>query len=106
MNFTREHYRLMREQLLKIVYWHDGDEGPRPRAQDKIEAAKNVDIMDLTLLSAEIPSGMYRNPSKPSHAKPTTTRSRQPAHGYHRGVAARGPVGEGDGGGDGASNGD
>jgi hypothetical protein len=25
MNFTRENYRMMREELLKIVYWRDGD---------------------------------------------------------------------------------
>jgi hypothetical protein len=62
MNFTRDNYRLMREQLLKIVYWRDGDEGPRPRAQDKIEAAKNVVMMDLALLSAEVANGMYKKP--------------------------------------------
>jgi hypothetical protein len=62
MNFTRDNYRLMREQLLKIVYWRDGDIGPRPRAQDKIEAAKNVVMMDLALLSAEVANGMYKKP--------------------------------------------
>jgi hypothetical protein len=28
--FTRENYRLMREELLKIVYWKDGDPIPKP----------------------------------------------------------------------------
>ena len=46
----------------KVVYWQDGDSGPRPRAQDKIEAAKNVVMMDLALLSAEIANGMYKKP--------------------------------------------
>jgi hypothetical protein len=62
MNFTRDNYRLMREELLKVVYWRDGDAGPRPRAQDKIEAAKNVVMMDLALLSAEVANGMYKKP--------------------------------------------
>jgi hypothetical protein len=62
MNFTRENYRMMREELLKIVYWKDGDAGSRPRAQDRIEAAKNVVMMDLALLSAEIANGMYKKP--------------------------------------------
>ena len=48
--------------VLKVVYWQDGDSGPRPRAQDKIEAAKNVVMMDLALLSAEIANGMYKKP--------------------------------------------
>jgi hypothetical protein len=62
MNFTRENYRMMREELLKIVYWKDGDAGSKPRAQDRIEAAKNVVMMDLALLSAEVANGMYKKP--------------------------------------------
>lgn len=62
MNFTRENYRMMREELLKIVYWKDRDANSNPRAQDRIEAAKNVVMMDLALLSAEIANGMYKKP--------------------------------------------
>jgi hypothetical protein len=62
MNFTRENYRMMREELLKIVYWKDGDANSRPRAQDRIEAAKSVVILDLALLSAEVTNGMYKKP--------------------------------------------
>jgi hypothetical protein len=40
MNFTRQNYRMMGEELLKIVYWKDGDAGSRPRVQDRIEAAE------------------------------------------------------------------
>src|ERR1700693_6257282 len=40
MAFTRENYRMMREELLKIVYWSDGDSIPKPLARDKVEAAK------------------------------------------------------------------
>jgi hypothetical protein len=65
MNFTRENYRMMREELLKIVYWlpDNAPEGSsKPRAADRIEAAKNVVMMDLTLLNAEIANGMYKKP--------------------------------------------
>jgi hypothetical protein len=65
MSFTRENYRMMREELLKIVYWslENAPEGSsKPRAQDRIEAAKNVVMMDLALLSAEIANGMYKKP--------------------------------------------
>src|SRR5258708_30440016 len=62
MAFTRENYRMMREELLKIVYWKDGDPVPKPLARDKVEAAKNVVMLDLALLSAEIANGMYKKP--------------------------------------------
>ena len=61
-NFTRENYRMMHEELLKIVYWNEDSDFPRPRAQDRIEAAKNVVMMDLALLSAEIANGTYKKP--------------------------------------------
>lgn len=65
MAFTRDNYRMMREELLKIVYWtpDDGLPGmPKPLARDRIEAAKNVVMMDLALLNAEIANGMYKKP--------------------------------------------
>jgi len=65
MNFTRENYRMMREELLKIVYWtpENATPGvPKPLAKDRIEAAKNIVMMDLALLSAEITNGMYKKP--------------------------------------------
>ncbi len=62
MNFTRENYRMLREELLKIVYWKNEDGPPRPLARDKVEAAKNVVMLDLALLSAEIANGMYKKP--------------------------------------------
>jgi hypothetical protein len=65
--FSRENYRMMREELLKIVYWKPGDnEGPngmaRPAAKDRVEAVKSVVMLDLALLSAEIANGMYKKP--------------------------------------------
>jgi hypothetical protein len=62
MAFTRENYRLMRDELLKIVYWKDGDPIPKPLARDKVEAAKNVVMLDLAVLNAEAAAGMYKKP--------------------------------------------
>ena len=65
MSFTRENYRMMREELLKIVYWDPETATPglpKPLAKDRVEAAKNVVIMDLALLSAEIANRMYKKP--------------------------------------------
>jgi hypothetical protein len=62
MNFTRENYRMMREALFKIIYWQLGNGQPCPDARDVVDAAKNVVMMDLALLSAEIANGMYKKP--------------------------------------------
>jgi hypothetical protein len=65
MNFTRENYRMMRDRMLKIIYWKPEQilEGIKPPLnKDVIEAAKNVVMMDLALLSAEIANGMYKKP--------------------------------------------
>jgi hypothetical protein len=65
MNFTRENYRMMREELLKIVYWtpENGTPGvPKPLARDRVEAAKSVVMLDLAILNAEAAAGMYKKP--------------------------------------------
>jgi hypothetical protein len=64
MAFTRENYRMMREELLKVVYWSpETAQGQRPpRTQDRVEAAKSVVMLDLALLKAEIETGMYKRP--------------------------------------------
>ena len=65
MAFTRENYRMVREELLKILYWTPENAipgAPKPLARDRIEAAKNVVMMDLALLRAEIANGMYKKP--------------------------------------------
>jgi hypothetical protein len=65
MAFTRENYRMMREELLKIVYWspETAPEGERkPAARDRIEAAKNVVMMDLAIFQAELANGLYKKP--------------------------------------------
>lgn len=61
----RENYRVMREELLKIVYWTPADhkEGmPKPLARDRVEAAKSVVAMDLAILQAEAAAGLYKRP--------------------------------------------
>lgn len=62
MQFTRENYRMMGEELLKIVYWKDGDPTPEPLARDKVGGAKNVVMLDLAILNAEAAAGMYKKP--------------------------------------------
>jgi hypothetical protein len=59
---VRENYRLMRERLLKIVYWKTEDGGKPPANRDVNEAAKNIVMMDLAILQAEAAAGMYKKP--------------------------------------------
>jgi hypothetical protein len=49
----RENYRVMREELLKIVYWNPESATPglpKPLARDRVEAAKSVVMLDLAVL--------------------------------------------------------
>jgi hypothetical protein len=62
MQFTRENYRMMRERLLKIIYWKPEDGGKAPANRDVNEAAKNIVMMDLAILQAEAAAGMYKKP--------------------------------------------
>lgn len=63
MAFTRENYRIARERLLKIVCWTPDPNKPgekEPGHFTAIEAAKNLVILDLALLKAELECGMYK----------------------------------------------
>jgi hypothetical protein len=62
MQFTRENYRMMRERLLKIIYWKQEDGGKQPLHRDVNEAAKNIVMMDLAILQAEAAAGMFKKP--------------------------------------------
>jgi hypothetical protein len=62
MQFTRENYRMMRERLLKIIYWTPEDGGKQPWHSEVTDAAKTVVMLDLALLKAEIETGMYKKP--------------------------------------------
>jgi hypothetical protein len=62
---TREGYRLIRERLLKIVYWSPLTAAPGikpPFHSEIIDAAKTIVILDLALLKAEIDNGLYKKP--------------------------------------------
>jgi hypothetical protein len=61
----RENYRLMREELLKIVYWtpQSATDGvPKPLARDRVEAAKSVVMLDLAVLNAEAAARIFKKP--------------------------------------------
>jgi len=62
MQFTRENYRLMRDRLMRIVWWKEEYGGKPPLNRDVNEAAKNIVMMDLAILSAEAAAGMYKKP--------------------------------------------
>jgi hypothetical protein len=65
LDFTRENYRIVRERLMRIVCWTPDPDNPtaRPPAnKDIIEAGKNIVMMDLALLSAELANGLYKRP--------------------------------------------
>jgi hypothetical protein len=58
----RENYRLVRERLSQIVWWKVEYGGKPPANKDVNEAAKNIVMMDLAILSAESAAGLYRKP--------------------------------------------
>ena len=61
----RENYRLMREELLKIVYWNPETATPglpKPLARDRVDAAKSVVMLDLAVLNAGAAAGMFKEP--------------------------------------------
>jgi hypothetical protein len=65
MASSRENYRLVREELMKILYWTPENAVlgvAKPLAKDRVEAAKSIVMLDLALLSAEIANGLYKKP--------------------------------------------
>lgn len=64
ISFTRENYRMARERLVQIIYWEPNPEQPlerKPNNRDVVEACKNLVMLDLAVLSAEVSAGMYRS---------------------------------------------
>lgn len=88
MEFTRENYRMMREELLKTVYWKDDDTTPKRRALDRVEAAQSVAMLNLALLKAEIETGMYKKPVEMLEGNSLRAIARRHARGRHRGLDA------------------
>jgi hypothetical protein len=60
--FTRENYRIIREQLMKIVCWQPDYRGKKPWHSEVTEAGKAIVAMDLAILKAEIDNGLYKRP--------------------------------------------
>jgi hypothetical protein len=86
----RENYRAVRQRLHDIIYWNADDHpGERkPANKDVIEAAKNIVMLDLAVLNAELANGLYKKPIteiakaftyEPSRAKSAWSSS---PHGY------------------------
>jgi len=65
--FTRENARMARERLLQIIYWKLPEDVSDvrlirpPLNKDVVEACKNLVMLDLAVLSAEVAAGMYRS---------------------------------------------
>jgi hypothetical protein len=62
---TRENYRIVRGELMKIMLWTPDTAVPgvpKPLAKDRVEAAKSIVMLDLALLNVEIANGMYKKP--------------------------------------------
>ena len=69
VNFTRENYRLARDELVKIIWWTPEKavpSMPKPLARDKIEAAKNVVMMTSPCSAPKSPTGCIRSPLRRS----------------------------------------
>ena len=79
---TCENYRLMREELIGIVY-------SGASAKDRVEAATAVVMMDLAVLNAEMATGLYKKPSEEiAQDLPVRATSGCGASRRHRGLAA------------------
>jgi hypothetical protein len=69
----RENHRIAREALLRILLWNPLDavigvvQGTdefgmrKPAARDIAEAAKNLVMLDIAVLNAEVANGLYKN---------------------------------------------
>ena len=61
----KETYRIAREALLRIILWHPDPESRvvqrGPSAQAVAEAAKNIVMLDIAVLNAEVANGLYKN---------------------------------------------
>jgi hypothetical protein len=55
MRFTKENYRIARDELMKIII-------SRAPSRDRVEAAKALVMLDLAVFKAEIETGMFKQP--------------------------------------------
>lgn len=62
---TRDTYRLVRERLLKVVYWKPSDSAngiKAPFHSEIIDACAKLVLLDLALVEAEVKNGIYQRP--------------------------------------------
>ncbi|AVT83675.1 hypothetical protein [Rhodopseudomonas palustris] len=58
---TRATFSIARERLMAILYWQKGSGLKKPDARDVVDAAKNLVMLDLAIMNAEIANGIYRD---------------------------------------------
>lgn len=58
---TRATYAIARERLMSILYWNKDNGLPRPLARDIVEATKNLVMLDIAVMNAEVANGIYKN---------------------------------------------
>ena len=63
LSALHETHRMARERLLSVLYWTEESSGglKRPMARDVVEAAKNLVMLDIAVLNAEVANGQYKN---------------------------------------------
>jgi hypothetical protein len=58
----RQTHQVARERLLKVLYWTEDDKDlKKPLTRDIVEAAKNIVMLDIAVLNAEVANGLYKN---------------------------------------------
>src|SRR5665213_2970940 len=59
----RETHRIARERLLQVLYWTPTNTYgmSKPPARDIVEATKNLVMLDIAVLNAEVANGLYKN---------------------------------------------
>lgn len=59
----RETYRIARERLLQVLCWTKQNSFgiKQPLARDIVEATKNLVMLDIAVLNAEVANGLYKN---------------------------------------------
>ncbi len=62
LSSLRETHRIARERLLKVLYWTEDDKDlKKPLTRDIVEAAKNIVMLDIAVLNAEVANGLYKS---------------------------------------------
>jgi hypothetical protein len=59
----RETYRIARERLLQVLYWTPTNTFgiSKPMSRDIVQATKNLVMLDIAVLNAEVANGLYKN---------------------------------------------